>query len=163
ARPADRMGVRARHRTTRAVGGPAGRRRDRAHVGARIPPGRSPQPAGGTACRPGHRPQHGGVPAGGAEGPGARSRTAGPGGAGGGKGAMHDRAGTLTWAELDERANRFVHVLEDRGVEPGDRVALLLRNGRELAEALVACQKVGVIAAPLNTWAKPAELRSALE
>jgi acyl-CoA synthetase (AMP-forming)/AMP-acid ligase II len=48
-------------------------------------------------------------------------------------------------------------------LQPGDRVATLLRNGREAVEALIACQKRGYEVAPLNTWAKPKELRTILE
>lgn len=81
----------------------------------------------------------------------------------GNKDAIRDRSGTVTWLELDSRSNRLMHVLQSQGVEPGDRVALLLRNGREFAEALIACQKVGIVAAPLNTWAKRGELKVTLE
>jgi acyl-CoA synthetase (AMP-forming)/AMP-acid ligase II len=80
-----------------------------------------------------------------------------------GKDAVRDRSGTVTWLQLDSRANRLVHVLEAHAVKPGDRVALLLRNGREFAEALIACQKVGFVAVPLNTWAKPSELKATLK
>ena len=59
--------------------------------------------------------------------------------------------------------NRLVHALDALGVRPGDAVALLLRNGREFVETLFACQKAGVVAAPLNTWGKPAELRVSLD
>ncbi|MFN2591159.1 MAG: AMP-binding protein [Actinomycetota bacterium] len=79
------------------------------------------------------------------------------------KDAIRDRSGSLSWLQVDARANRLVHVLQSQGVRPGDRVALLLRNGREFAEALIACQKVGIVAAPLNTWAKPAELAVTIE
>src|SRR5439155_25673106 len=48
-------------------------------------------------------------------------------------------------------------------LQPGDRVATLLRNSREAVEALIACQKQGYEVAPLNTWAKPKELRTILE
>lgn len=79
------------------------------------------------------------------------------------KPAIHDRRGTLTWAELDGRANRLARALSARGVRPGDRVAALLRNGREIVEVFLATQKLGAAACPLNTWAKTAELRSAFE
>jgi fatty-acyl-CoA synthase len=79
------------------------------------------------------------------------------------KPAIHDRRGTLTWAELDGRANRLARALAAQGVGPGDRVAAVLRNGRELAEMFLATQKLGASACPLNTWAKTAELRSAFE
>jgi len=81
----------------------------------------------------------------------------------GSKTALIDRHGELTWAELDARANRLAHALESMDLQPGDRVATLLRNGRESVEALIACQKHGYEVAPLNTWAKPKELRTILE
>jgi fatty-acyl-CoA synthase len=79
------------------------------------------------------------------------------------KPAIHDRWGALTWAELDRRANRLARALTDLGVRPDDRVATLLRNGREIVEVILASQKLGVAVCPLNTWARPAELRVALD
>jgi acyl-CoA synthetase (AMP-forming)/AMP-acid ligase II len=77
--------------------------------------------------------------------------------------AIHDRRGTLTWRDLDRRANRFARAMAGLGVRPGQRVATVLRNGREMVEVLFGAQKLGVVVCPLNTWAKPAELRAALE
>jgi acyl-CoA synthetase (AMP-forming)/AMP-acid ligase II len=77
--------------------------------------------------------------------------------------AVIDRAGALTWSELDGRVNRLAGGLGSLGVSPGERVALLLRNGREFVETVLAAQKLGVVACPLNTWARAAELRPALE
>src|SRR5437762_100737 len=79
------------------------------------------------------------------------------------KTALIDRNGELTWGELDRRVNRLFHGFGAMGIEPGDRVALLLRKGREMVEALFACQKSGIVAAPLNTWAKPKELAATLQ
>lgn len=81
----------------------------------------------------------------------------------GDKVAIHDRRGSETWAELDGRANKVAHALGSSGVAPGDRIALLLRNGREMAELALGAQKIGVICCPLNTWAKPKELKVTLE
>ena len=81
----------------------------------------------------------------------------------GDKPAVHDRRGTLTWAELDGRANQLARALIEHGVRPGSRVAAVLRNGRELCEIFLATQKLGVATSPLNTWGKAAELRSAFE
>jgi acyl-CoA synthetase (AMP-forming)/AMP-acid ligase II len=78
------------------------------------------------------------------------------------KPAIHDRWGSLTWSELDRRTNRLARALTALGIRPGDRVATLLRNGREIVEAILATQKLGVVVCPLNTWARPAELRVAL-
>ena len=34
--------------------------------------------------------------------------------------ALIDDHGSTTWTDLDERVNRLVHALRDRGLEPGD-------------------------------------------
>jgi fatty-acyl-CoA synthase len=81
----------------------------------------------------------------------------------GDKVAIHDRNGSETWKELDRRANKVAHALGESGVRPGERIALLLRNGREMAEAALGAQKIGVVCCPLNTWAKPKELKVTLE
>ena len=78
------------------------------------------------------------------------------------KPAIRDRRGTLTWRELDRRANRLTRAFQNIGVNPGDRVALLLRNGREWAEVVLAAQRLGLVACPLNTFAKPTELKATL-
>jgi fatty-acyl-CoA synthase len=79
------------------------------------------------------------------------------------KPAIIDRAGTVTFSELDKRSNQLTHALDELGVTPGRSIATLLRNGREFVETVFAAQKLGVQIAPLNTWAKPKELRSAVE
>ena len=58
---------------------------------------------------------------------------------------------SLTYAELDERSNRLANTLQGRfGVRPGDRVAVLLRNRIEVAEAIVGCAKAGAVYCGLN-------------
>ena len=81
----------------------------------------------------------------------------------GDKVAIHDRNGSETWAQLDSRANRVANALQASGIRPGERIALLLRNGREMAELALGAQKIGVVCCPLNTWAKPKELKVTLE
>ncbi|MGH2776812.1 MAG: AMP-binding protein [Actinomycetota bacterium] len=80
----------------------------------------------------------------------------------GDKPAIHDRDGSISWADLNKRVNRVVRALDSVGVEPGDHVALLLRNGREMVEVALAAQRLGVVACPLNTWAKPTELEATI-
>lgn len=80
----------------------------------------------------------------------------------GDKAAIHDRSGTLTWRELDDRSNQAAHALWASGLRGGDRVATLLRNGRECAEVALGAQKYGIVACPLNTWAKPRELKATM-
>ena len=79
------------------------------------------------------------------------------------KPALHDDAGTLTWKELDSRANRAANMLAALGMSGSDRVATVLRNGREQIEVILGAQKAGFVACPLNTWAKTAEMRAILE
>ena len=81
----------------------------------------------------------------------------------GDKTAIHDRNGSMTWGELDRNANRVAHALEDEGLHGKDSVALILRNGREMVETALGAQKIGVVCCPLNTWAKPKELKVTLE
>ena len=54
----------------------------------------------------------------------------------------------VTFAELDQRANRLAHALEARGVGPGQHVGLYLYNGNEYLEAMIACFKIRAV--PIN-------------
>ncbi len=55
-----------------------------------------------------------------------------------------------SYAELDERSDRLAAALAARGVQPGDKVALLLYNGLEVVEAWFGCQKIGACPVPVN-------------
>lgn len=77
--------------------------------------------------------------------------------------AIYDRNGSVTWTELDLRANRAANLFRDLDLHGNDRVAFLLRNGREIVEAALGAQKLGIVACPLNTWAKTKELQATLE
>lgn len=57
----------------------------------------------------------------------------------------------LTYAEMNARANRLAHWLRDvAGVEYGDRVAILARDGVEHLDTFFACAKLGAIHTALN-------------
>lgn len=66
--------------------------------------------------------------------------------------ALHfdDHDESLTYAALDERSNAVANALADRGVSPGDRVALLLANRIEYVIADLAIIKAGAVKVPLN-------------
>ena len=64
--------------------------------------------------------------------------------------ALRGPAGTVTYAELDERDDRAACALADVGVGPGDRVGLLQANGVEFVEALAGIHRLGAIAVPMN-------------
>ncbi|HEU5084340.1 MAG TPA: AMP-binding protein, partial [Acidimicrobiales bacterium] len=70
--------------------------------------------------------------------------------------ALIDERATRTWAELDERVNRWVHALRGVGVQPGDVIALLCGNRCEAFEAMVAAGHAGVRIVPVN-WHWTAE------
>ena len=55
-----------------------------------------------------------------------------------------------TYAELGERADRFSAALQERGIEKGDRVAVLDPNTHYHLEAAYGAMQVGAIHAPLN-------------
>ncbi|HYF45764.1 MAG TPA: AMP-binding protein, partial [Acidimicrobiales bacterium] len=54
----------------------------------------------------------------------------------------------LTYAEVDERATRLAHALQERGIGAGDHVGLYLYNGTEYIEGMLAAWKVRAV--PIN-------------
>jgi len=65
----------------------------------------------------------------------------------------------LTYAELDDRANRLAHHLARAGIGPGHRVGLQLANGPEYLEGMLACFKVRAVPVNVNYRYVAAELR----
>jgi len=59
-------------------------------------------------------------------------------------------SGTRTWAELDASADAGVAAFQSLGVNPGERVAVTLPTGADLAVALFAVARAGLIAVPLG-------------
>ncbi len=62
---------------------------------------------------------------------------------------FHDR--TLTYAALDVLSNRVAHALMARGLECGDRVAIMMFNCPEFVVVSQAVAKIGAILVPVNT------------
>ena len=56
----------------------------------------------------------------------------------------------ISYAELDERADRVAGWLAGQEVTPGSRVALLWRNDVRYVEALLGTMRAGAVAVPLN-------------
>ncbi|MGH9010799.1 MAG: acyl-CoA synthetase [Acidimicrobiia bacterium] len=56
----------------------------------------------------------------------------------------------LTYAELDERANRLAHHLAGAGIGPGDHVAAYLYNGCEFIETMLAAFKLRAAVVNVN-------------
>lgn len=61
------------------------------------------------------------------------------------KPAYISEAGTLTWQQLDEVTDRFARVLCTLGLEPGERVAVLLPDGATVHAAFLALEKAGLV------------------
>jgi len=74
----------------------------------------------------------------------------------------YDEAGagrTLTFAEVDARADRTAAELASRGLSRGDRLAVHLANRIEFIDLYLACTRLGVIFVPMNVLYKERELR----
>lgn len=65
--------------------------------------------------------------------------------------ALHDDAGSLTWAQLDARVDALAVGLTELTARPPKTVAIMCRNHRVLVEALAATIRIGADAVLLNT------------
>ena len=72
--------------------------------------------------------------------------------------AIVDDAGEITWADLAAQINQFTQALKDRGIQPGDSIALLSRNHRYMIIAMVAIMQAGGRVLLLNTMASRSQL-----
>ncbi|MBA4493544.1 class I adenylate-forming enzyme family protein [Paenactinomyces guangxiensis] len=63
-----------------------------------------------------------------------------------------------TFQEYNQRANQLAHVLLEKYVQKGDRVAILCKNSHLFPTIVLAILKAGAIAVPLNWRLNPGEL-----
>ena len=56
----------------------------------------------------------------------------------------------ITWSVFNEKANRFAHLLMERGIKKDDKVGILLMNCLEWLPIYFGILKTGAIAVPLN-------------
>ncbi|MEY3695761.1 MAG: hypothetical protein RL083_1586, partial [Pseudomonadota bacterium] len=61
----------------------------------------------------------------------------------------------ITYAMLQQDANRLSHVLRSLGVQSATRVAIVMSQRPEVAAAHIACQQLGAIAMPLSVLFGP--------
>jgi fatty-acyl-CoA synthase len=65
---------------------------------------------------------------------------------------------TTTWGELDRRVTALAGALSRRGVAFGDRVLILMLNRTEFIESVLAANRLGAIAVPVNFRMTPSEI-----
>ena len=64
--------------------------------------------------------------------------------------AFRFRGRTTTWGLLRDRVRALADAFSRRGVRPGDRVAVLMGNRPEFVETVLAANRLGAVAVPLN-------------
>ena len=77
--------------------------------------------------------------------------------------ALTDRERTLSYRQLNERANRLARLLVARGAGPGRLVALALPRGADLVTAVLAVLKSGAGYLPLDPATPPERVRHVLD
>ncbi len=65
---------------------------------------------------------------------------------------------TVSYAELDQAAGRVATLLTDRGVQPGDRVVVMLPNVTEFPVIYYGILRVGAVVVPMNPLLKAREV-----
>lgn len=65
----------------------------------------------------------------------------------------------VTWAELNHKSNQIAHALKGATVESGDVVTLFMENRIEFVSCMCAINKLGAIAALINTGLREEPLR----
>ena len=65
---------------------------------------------------------------------------------------------TFTFGDLEARSNRLAHLLLQRGLTAGDRLAVYLPNRIEFIDLVLACVKTGIILVPVNVLYRAREI-----
>src|SRR5438270_7244117 len=76
--------------------------------------------------------------------------------------AVEWAGGTITYARLHARTDRLARRLTRHGVQPGDRVAVLMHHSPELVVTLLAVAKCGAAYVPLDHRYPASRMRSIL-
>lgn len=69
---------------------------------------------------------------------------------------MTERGAVVTYRQLDERSKQLAQLLWDRGLRPGDHIAILLENNPRYFEVYWGAQRSGLYTTPIN-WHLKAE------
>jgi long-chain acyl-CoA synthetase len=70
---------------------------------------------------------------------------------------LADTGEVLTYRELDEGSNRFAQLLRSRGLVPGDRIGVMMRNSTWLPIVYWGATRCGVFVTLISTHLKAAE------
>ena len=65
---------------------------------------------------------------------------------------------SLTYSQLDDATARVAGLLRARGIEPGDRVGVMLPNVPEFAIAYYGVLRAGAVVVPMNVLLKEREV-----
>ncbi len=76
--------------------------------------------------------------------------------------ALLSRGKPTTYAQLHEQAGAYRAGLRASGLEPGDRLAILVGNNWYFVASYLAALGGGFVAVPLNPSSPPAELEAEL-
>jgi acyl-CoA synthetase (AMP-forming)/AMP-acid ligase II len=76
--------------------------------------------------------------------------------------AIDDGTRAITYTEFDRRATHVAYALVARGLETGDRIAVLAENRIEILELALAAARAGVILCALNWRFAPGEIAHCL-
>ncbi len=69
----------------------------------------------------------------------------------------------ITYAQVNERANRVANYLKEKGVVKGDTVSVMVLNSPEIYYTMFGAQKLGAIAGAINYMLKGPEIAYVLE
>ena len=57
----------------------------------------------------------------------------------------------ITYGELNDRVNQLAHGLISKGLQQGDKLALMSTNQQDMVTVYFACYKLGVVVVPCCT------------
>jgi fatty-acyl-CoA synthase len=77
--------------------------------------------------------------------------------------ALRFEGATTSWAQLRDRVGALADALARRGVAYGDRVGILMYNRPEFIETMLAANRLGAIAVPVNFRLSPRETAFVLD
>src|SRR5438067_12027290 len=64
---------------------------------------------------------------------------------------------SMSFAELQQASRRLTHYLLRLGIQPGEKVAMLMHNGYQAARLFIGTMYGGFCVTPLNLLAQPSQ------